>query len=235
MYFNSKIQLNSIQWIWLILFSLLNLKFVRSVIVHQQITNSSCQIINYLKDQMYQCELTLYTTETSERIILNFNRLEINCTDTLYIYDGPNTLGEPTYKLTCDNKTGSVIYSTNNSLSLEYVTADDLGFNSKDFYLVYTSFNDSSNGCDGFVCQDENKYCIFRESECDGYFHCGDGSDERDCRLSYDEDGGGRIKLIALICFASCIVLLGIIWLCAHTRKVMRNRAVIQRNGVTNN
>lgn len=157
----------------------------------------------------------------------------MNCTDTLYIYDGPTISGDPAFKLTCENKTGSVVYSTSNSISLEYLTADDLGFNSNDFFLVYTSFNDSTNGCDGFTCGDENKYCISPELECDGWTHCSDGSDEVKCMI-YD-DSGDSIKIISIVCFASFILFLGIIWLCAHTIKLMKNRARIQREGIANN
>lgn len=234
MYFNSKIQSISIRCIWVIFFSLPNISFVRSVIVNQNITNNStCQTITFNNDQMYQCDYTLYSKELSERIILNFNLLQLNCSDHLYIYDSANTSGDPAYILTCKNTTRSVIYSTSNAVSLIYVTADYLGLNSKDFYLAYTSFNESTSVCDGFVCGDERKYCISGESHCDGYYHCSDGSDESDCMMYDDSDD--KIKLIALVCFASFILLLGIIWLCAHTKKVMRNRAIIQRNGVVNN
>ncbi|KAG4070711.1 hypothetical protein HA402_013631 [Bradysia odoriphaga] len=166
--------------------------------------------------------------------MINLNQFHLNCTDTIYIYDGPSVSGDPAYKLTCESKTGSVIYSSNNSLSLELVTGNAAGFDTSDFYLAYTSFNGSENGCDGFVCQDENKYCIPELNMCDFYIHCSDGSDEGDTCLKYD-DNGDTVKLIALVCFASFILLLGCIWLCAHTRKIMRNRAAIQRNGVVNN
>lgn len=103
----------------------------------------------------------------------------------LYIYDGPIT-GDPAFKLTCANKTAPVIYSTDNTISLEYITASDLGFNLNDFQLVYTSFNDSTNGCDGFICGDSNKYCTSQQLHCDGWTHCSDGSDEEDCAI-YDD------------------------------------------------
>lgn len=234
MYFGTKNQLNLIRWCWVVLLALSNTKFVQSVIVGPYPSNATCEAITYHKDQMYQCELTLSANAMPERLMVNFNRFHLNCTDTLYVYDGPSISGDPAFTLNCENQTDT-IYSTSNSLSLELVTTNELGFDSQDFYVVYTPFTESENGCDGFVCRDENRYCIPREYECDSYDHCSGGSDEgTNCLSSYD-DSGDMIKLIALVCFASFILFLGSIWLCAHTRKIMRNRAAIQRNGVANN
>lgn len=231
MNFQSKIQSSLKRWslLLVILFSF-NIGFARSVIVHQIIANDTCPTTTYLNEQMYQCELTLHA-HPSQKLMLNFNQLELNCSDTLYVYDGPNVFGNPAFKLTCENDTGTMIYSTTNSLTLEYLTADSLGFNSNDFLLAYAPFNDSLNDCDGFVCRFDGKYCISSEFVFDGYFHCEDRTDE----LSICFEGAvyDRIKLSKLICIAiaSFILLLGIIWLCVHIRrKVIRNRAVINRN-----
>lgn len=235
MYINLKIRLNLIRWICVALFALTNTGFVRSVVHQNDLLNNTCRSIMYKGQVLYQCELNLKAKETSERLMLRFGQLQLNCSDTLSIYDSSNTFGTPAFKFSCENTTDSVgmIYSTKDSLSIEYITADELGFNSNDFYLIYASFNDSTNGCNGFICGDERKYCIYPELHCDGYTHCSDGSDESDCMKT--DDHTDEVKLIALVCFVSFIILLGVIWLCAHTRKVMRNRAAIQRNGINNN
>lgn len=243
MHRNTKNQMTVIRWISVTIFLLMNFEFVRSVFVRQSYANDTCQSITNGGRMLYRCELTLTTKgdmlrygveskEILERLMLRFDRLQVNCADTLSIYDGPNT-----FRFSCENRTESVvmIYSTNNSLSLEYVTANELGFNSEDFVLNFNSFKDSSNGCDGFVCEDENKYCVYSDLMCDGIQDCSDGSDEGVCRSDFESERGDFVKLIALACFVGFILLLGIIWLCAHTRKVMRNRAAIQRNGVSNN
>lgn len=237
MYLNTKIRLNFLLWCWVAFFAVPNFKIVQSVIFRLETGNDTCEPITYSKEQMNQCVVTLRTNELSERLMLKFNQLQLNCTDTLFIYDGPSVTGSPAFELTCKNQTAPMIYSTNNSVSLELITSNDLGFESKDFYLAYTPFNESKNGCnDGYVCQDENKYCIPGLYWCDGYYHCSDDSDEdvKGGCVKYD-DGDDTIKLIALACFVGFLLLLGSIWLCAHTRKVMRNRAAIQRYGVVYN
>lgn len=235
MYIQSKIRSSLIRWICVVLFTF-NIGSVRSVIVHQNHTlNNTCQSVMHRGQQLYQCELNLKAKEASERLMIRFRQLQLNCSDTLSVYDSSNTFGTPAFKFTCEDNTESVgsIHSTNDSFTIEFITADELGFDSNDFNLIYASFTSSTNGCNGFVCKDENEYCIDRELQCDAVIHCSDGSDESDCER-YD-DHSNEVKLIALVSFVSFIILLGIIWLCAHTRNVMRNRAAIQRNGINNN
>lgn len=236
MHIDSKIRLSLLQWICVAVFTLTNTGFVRSFVHQNYPSNNTCSTVMYKGQVLHQCELNLKANEASERLMLRFDHLQLNCTDIISVYDSSNTFGTPAFKFTCENNTDSVgmIYSTTDSLSLEYITADELGFDSNNFHLVYTSFKNSTDGCnDGFECRDENKYCISNYLRCDAVINCSDGSDESDC-VVYD-DHTGYVKLIALVCFVSFIVLLGIIWLCAHTRKVMRNRAAIQRNGINNN
>ncbi len=118
----SKIKLRSIWWIWVVLFTFSNIKFVRSVIHgYEETKNITCDAVTYFKDPMYQCELTLHAdqfpewrkparleSKESSRLMLNFNYLQLNCTDTMYIYDGPNVSGEPAFRLTCENESGIV-------------------------------------------------------------------------------------------------------------------------------
>lgn len=228
MYFKSTIQL-SLKRLFLLVI-LFYIGFVRSEIARQNITTDTCQTTTYLNVQMYQCELTLHADDPWQKLMLNFNYLELNCSDTLYISEGSTVSEGAAFKLTCENETGTMIYSSTDSITLKYVTADSLGFNSNDFVLAYAPFHDARNGCDGFVCKDDEKYCISSDFVFDRYFQCEDRTDELSLCLGlgvrYD-----RIRLVVYICIAVAgfMLLLGIVWICSYN-EVCRNRAVINRN-----
>lgn len=227
MYFDKKVQFNLITWCLLAIFAIHNVEFVQSVILRPTMENATCEAVTYNTIEMYLCEANVTASEPYERVMINLDGFRMNCNDTLFIYGGPDT--HPVI-LTCRSKTNTVIFSAGKSLSLTLNTTSEDGFNSTDFYLVYTPFKKSLFGCnDSYVCQDEYKYCIPKDYMCDGHLDCSNGSDEgMQCDMN-------TTKVIALVAFASFLVLLGLVWLCAHTRKMMRNREAIERNGLVHN
>lgn len=206
----------------MVVFTLHNVNLVQSVIFGPKTENATCEVLEHYKDKTYQCEVNITTSKPYERLMINLDRFRMSCKDTLYIYDSINGTVDSPIMLDYLNKTGEVIYSTENYLVLELTTTNVLAFDSPDFYLAYTPFKGSENGCnDSFVCRDEYKYCIPKEYMCNGHFDCSDGSDEgMQCRAR-ESNTMYLITLIVLVCFASILLVSGFIWLCVHTRNKM--------------
>ncbi|XP_015116438.1 uncharacterized protein LOC107040733 [Diachasma alloeum] len=124
------------------------------------------------------CATTFQTHSILQRFMLRFDRLQLDCNDHLYIYDGAHAGSNYKADLSCQNTHLSVgaIYTRTNFVTLKYVT-DGWGTDTNGFQLVITAIKDERHTCKDFRCT-MNMFCIDEDLVCDGINHCGDGSDE---------------------------------------------------------
>ncbi|XP_064088462.1 uncharacterized protein LOC135202929 isoform X1 [Macrobrachium nipponense] len=125
-----------------------------------------------------KCVITFQTDSILQRFMLRFERLQLDCNDHLFIYDGAYAMGTYKADLSCRNTLQNVgtIYTQTNHVTLRYVT-DQWGPKENGFKLLITAFKDKKHTCLHFRCETTN-YCVDRELTCDNVNHCGDGSDE---------------------------------------------------------
>ncbi|XP_034949526.1 uncharacterized protein loaf [Chelonus insularis] len=124
------------------------------------------------------CAITFQTHSILQRFMLRFDRLQLDCNDHLYIYDGAHAGNNFKADLSCRNTHLSVgaIYTRTNFVTLKYIT-DAWGTDSNGFRLVITAVKDLKHTCKDFRCT-LNEFCVDKDLVCDGVNHCGDGSDE---------------------------------------------------------
>ncbi|XP_063851216.1 uncharacterized protein LOC135094781 isoform X1 [Scylla paramamosain] len=125
-----------------------------------------------------KCEVTFQTASVLQRFMLRFERLQLDCNDHLYIYDGAHVTEPHKADLSCRSTLQNVgtLYTKSNFVTLKYVT-DQWGPKDNGFRLLITAFKDKKHTCLHFRCETTN-FCVDRELTCDGVNHCGDGSDE---------------------------------------------------------
>ncbi|KAG0710094.1 hypothetical protein GWK47_023503 [Chionoecetes opilio] len=125
-----------------------------------------------------KCVVTFQTDTILQRFMLRFERLQLDCNDHLFIYDGAYAMGAHKLDLSCRNTLQNVapFYTQTNHVTLKYVT-DQWGPKTNGFRLLITAFKDKKHTCLHFRCETTN-FCVDRELTCDGVNHCGDGSDE---------------------------------------------------------
>ncbi|XP_074101796.1 uncharacterized protein LOC141529218 isoform X4 [Cotesia typhae] len=132
------------------------------------------------------CTITFQTHSILQRFMLRFDRLQLDCNDHLFIYDGAHAVSSFKADLSCRNTHISVgaIYTRTNFVTLKYVT-DAWGTDTNGFRLVITAVKDPKHACKDFRCS-LNEFCIDEDLVCDTVNHCGDGSDEAPSALCTD-------------------------------------------------
>ncbi|XP_074101794.1 uncharacterized protein LOC141529218 isoform X3 [Cotesia typhae] len=89
------------------------------------------------------CTITFQTHSILQRFMLRFDRLQLDCNDHLFIYDGAHAVSSFKADLSCRNTHISVgaIYTRTNFVTLKYVT-DAWGTDTNGFRLVITAVKD---------------------------------------------------------------------------------------------
>jgi len=128
------------------------------------------------------CEMSFQTESIVEKFILKFEKLNMDCNDHLYIYDGAHATGAHRAHISCDKKPLTVgshgfIITRTNFVTLKYKT-DTWGSDYNGFTMVITAFkNSAAFSClEGYQCG--SNICISKDLVCDGISHCGHGEDE---------------------------------------------------------
>merc|ERR1712117_3764 len=93
------------------------------------------------------CVITFQTESVVEKFLLKFERLQMDCNDHLYIYDGAHEAGPWRAHISCESEPGSVgsngfIITRTNFVTLRYHT-DSWGTNNNGFTLIITAFKNS--------------------------------------------------------------------------------------------
>ncbi|XP_057326056.1 uncharacterized protein LOC130668065 [Microplitis mediator] len=159
------------------------------------------------------CAITFQTHSILQRFMLRFDKLQLDCNDHLFIYDGAHAVSNFKADLSCRNTHISVgaIYTRTNFVTLKYVT-DAWGTDTNGFRLVITAVKDPKHTCKDFRCS-MNEFCIDEDLVCDGVNHCGDESDEAPSALCTDTKTA-TILGIEKTWFAAVLVIVIIILLC---------------------
>ncbi|XP_043269843.1 uncharacterized protein [Venturia canescens] len=135
-------------------------------------------VLTSQNERNLDCAITFQTHSILQRFMLRFDRLQLDCNDHLYIYDGAHAVDNFKADLSCKNTNVGVgaIYTRTNFVTLKYVT-DGWGMEANGFRLVITAIKDQKHTCKDFRCK-LNEFCIGMDLLCDGVNHCEDGSDE---------------------------------------------------------
>jgi hypothetical protein len=135
-------------------------------------------VLTSQNERNLDCAITFQTHSILQRFMLRFDRLQLDCNDHLFIYDGAHAVSSFKADLSCRNThlTVGSIYTRTNFVTLKYVT-DGWGTDANGFRLVITAVKDPKHTCKDFRCT-LKEFCIDDDLVCDGVNHCGDGSDE---------------------------------------------------------
>ena len=186
-------------------------------------------VITSSRDENMNCTLTFQTELVSQRFMLRFDDLRLDCYDHLYVYDGDGFAGQSKVNLSCRSTRGDygLIFFHSNYVTLKYQT-DQWSQSGDGFTLVITAVRDTPD-CRSFKCH--NTYCISYDLICDGVDHCGDNSDETNptfCLADEEETGSilglpitvfiGLVITVFLMCL-SCVLGLAI-YLCKREQQM---------------
>ncbi|XP_076057594.1 low-density lipoprotein receptor domain containing lost and found isoform X2 [Oratosquilla oratoria] len=168
-------------------------------------------VVTSLSERNLDCTVTFQTDSVLQRFMLRFERLQLDCNDHLFIYDGAYATNSYKADLSCHNTLQNVgtIYTRTNHVTLKYIT-DQWGPTTDGFKLLITAFKDKKHTCMNFRCKTTN-FCIERDLTCDGVNHCGDGSDESTSLARCPSAPLGAILglsgtlLVAVICAAALV------------------------------
>ncbi|XP_051174513.1 uncharacterized protein LOC127290152 [Leptopilina boulardi] len=135
-------------------------------------------VLTSQNERNLDCAITFQTHSILQRFMLRFDRLQLDCNDHLYIYDGAHAVGNFKVDLSCRSTELSVsaLYTRTNFVTLKYVT-DAWGTDTNGFRLVISAIKDPKHACKDFRCTTK-EFCIDTDLVCDGIRHCEDGSDE---------------------------------------------------------
>lgn len=135
-------------------------------------------VLTSQNERNLDCAITFQTHSILQRFMLRFDRLQLDCNDHLYIYDGAHAVGTFKVDLSCKSTELSVnaLYTRTNFVTLKYVT-DAWGTDTNGFRLVISAIKDPKHACKDFRCTTK-EFCIDTDLVCDGIRHCEDGSDE---------------------------------------------------------
>ncbi|XP_012275286.1 uncharacterized protein LOC105696969 [Orussus abietinus] len=180
-------------------------------------------VLTSQNERNLDCAITFQTHSILQRFMLRFDRLQLDCNDHLYIYDGAHAVGSYKADLSCRNTKQSVgaIYTRTNFVTLKYVT-DAWGTDSNGFRLVITAIKDTRHSCNDFRCT-LKEFCINTALICDGVNHCGDGSDEAASTLCANTEASTilgmdmtwfAVALVFLVLSLAGLVAAGILCFC---------------------
>ncbi|XP_012251301.2 uncharacterized protein LOC105683342 isoform X2 [Athalia rosae] len=198
-------------------------------------------VLTSQNERNLDCAITFQTHSILQRFMLRFDRLQLDCNDHLYIYDGAHAVGNYKADLSCRNTKQSVgaIFTRTNFVTLKYVT-DGWGTDSNGFRLVITAVKDPKHTCKDFKCN-SREFCIDTDLVCDGVNHCGDGSDEATSTLCTNTEAstifGMERTWFAVAIVSTLISLAGIVagmFMCLCKRRTLTPGHVHSTNNAQN-
>ncbi|XP_025422543.1 uncharacterized protein LOC112692184 isoform X2 [Sipha flava] len=135
-------------------------------------------VLDSQNERNLDCVTTFQTHSILQRFMIHFDRLQLDCNDHLFIFDGAHAVGAHKADITCSSTKQSVgvIFTRTNFVTLKYVT-DSWGTRVNGFRLIITAFKDPFHNCREFKCQTLS-HCISNDLVCDNINHCPDGTDE---------------------------------------------------------
>ncbi|XP_050530625.1 uncharacterized protein LOC126899616 isoform X2 [Daktulosphaira vitifoliae] len=202
-------------------------------------------VLDSQNERNLDCVTTFQTHSVLQRFMMHFDRLQLDCNDHLYIYDGAHAVGAFKADITCSNTKQSVgvIFTRTNFVTLKYVT-DGWGTRSNGFRLIVTAFKDPFHNCREFKCH-THLHCISEDLVCDTISHCPDGSDEETtptCQgttsqtiLGINFTALAVATLVVLSILGVCVIILTVYCICYRTsnRSISTSRHNVQ--DTTNN
>ncbi|OXU27374.1 hypothetical protein TSAR_013816 [Trichomalopsis sarcophagae] len=188
-------------------------------------------VLTSQNERNLDCAITFQTNSILQRFMLKFDRLQLDCNDHLYIYDGAHSVGSFKADLSCRNTMQSVgaIYTHTNFVTLKYVT-DAWGTDTNGFRLVITAVKDPKHACKDFRCT-LKEFCIDNDLVCDGISHCEDGSDEATSTVCVNTEASTilgmestwfAMMMVCLVLATAGLVTAGI--LCFYRQRVLTPR-----------
>ncbi|XP_060844599.1 uncharacterized protein LOC132924360 isoform X4 [Rhopalosiphum padi] len=100
-------------------------------------------VLDSQNERNLDCVTTFQTHSILQRFMIHFDRLQLDCNDHLFIFDGAHAVGQHKADITCSSTKQSVgvIFTRTNFVTLKYVT-DSWGTRVNGFRLIITAFKD---------------------------------------------------------------------------------------------